>query len=592
MGAKPVMPSGGDSAEAQRLLVLRDCRLLNVHSGETYLTDISIAGDTIVSTVAVKDVDGAEVLDCRGLFAVPGMIDAHMHVDTTCLWPGELARVLVPLGTTALFVDSTNVAPTGGAAAISALRDAFQGLPLRCFMQAPSYCPLDPALETSAWDMTAADVATLLGEGCVSIGETVWSKINLEHIDYVRTVQTCRAANKRVSGHGGEIRRGDDLAYDGYVAAGLQDDHCIGKPEDILPRLRRGLKLFLVECSGRRAQLPPLLKRMIEGGLSFRQTCLCIDNITVMDMVKAGYGYQDNLIRLALAAGVAPVDAFRMATLNPAEHYRVADTIGSISPGRKADILLMQSPSAFPPEKVLVGGKIVAERGVFTATLPEPAFPPAYRHSVETAKIDRRGIAARAQGADRAVRSRVIEVVDGDAFNSEHMVPLDLVSGVVMPRPHDDILRIVVAERYGRTGDIGTGFVKGFGLKRGALAVSIVIPSNNIAAVGVDDNDIWAAMERLAVIQGGLVVVDRGEVIAEVPLPIGGILSGEPYEALVARIEQAQQAAKELGCVLEHPFFTIAQTVLSTLPDLGLTDKGLVNSRTGQLVPIIQEEAA
>lgn len=582
----------GGANSAQALLVLRDCRLLNVHSGEDYVTDITIVGDTIVSTVSAGNVDGAEVLDCRGLFAIPGMIDAHMHVDTTCLWPGELARVLVPLGTTALFVDSTNVAPTGGAAAIRALQSAFQGLPLRCFMQAPSYCPLDPVLETSAWDMTAADVAALLAEGCVSIGETVWSKIALEHADYVRTVQTCRSANKRVSGHGGEIRRGDEPAYDGYVTAGLQDDHCIGKPEDILPRLRRGLKLFLVECSGRREQLPPLLKRMIDGGLSFRQACLCIDNITVMDMVRAGYGYQDNLIRLALAAGVAPVDAFRMATLNPAEHYRVADTIGSISPGRKADILLMQSPSAFPPEKVLVGGKIVAERGVFSAALPQADFPSAYRRSVRTAKLDRRDIAARAPGADRTVRSRVIEVIDGDAFNSEHILPLDVVSGIIMPRLQEDILRLVVAERYGRTGGIGTGFVKGFGLQRGALAVSIVIPSNNIAAVGVDDNDIWAAIERLAVIQGGMVVVDRGEVVAEVPLPIGGILSGEPYEDLVARIELAQQAARNLGCVLEHPFFTIAQTVLSTLPDLGLTDKGLVNSRTGQLVPIIQEEAA
>jgi adenine deaminase len=515
-----------------------------------------------------------------------------MHVDTSCLWPVDLARFLVPLGTTTLFVDSTNVAPTGGAGAIRALRDAFRGLPLRCFMQAPSYCPLDPSLETSAWDMVAADVAALLGDGCVSIGETVWSKIALEHADYVKTVQTCRATNKRVSGHGGEIRRGDEPAYDGYVAAGLQDDHCVGKPEDILPRLRRGLKLFLVECSGRRGQLQPLLKRMMESGLSFRQACLCIDNITVMDMVKAGYGYQDNLIRIALANGVSPVEAFRMATLNPAEHYRVANTVGSIAPGRKADILLMESPSSFPPEKVLVGGKIAAERGVFVAAIPEPDFPPLYRRSVQTAKIDRRGIAARAQGPDRALRSRVIEVVDGDAFNGEKIVALDLVSGIIEPRPQDDILRIVVAERYGRSGDIGSAFVKGFGLKRGALAVSIIIPSNNIAAVGADDDDIWTAIQHLGAIQGGLVVVDGGKVVAEVPLPVGGILSTEPFEALVARIELAHQAAQALGCVLQHPFFTIAQTVLSTLPDLGLTDRGLVNSRTGQVVSVTEEKAA
>lgn len=573
-------------------LILRNCRLLNVYSGEIYLTDITVVGDTIVSTVPVGDVDGAVVMDCRGMVAAPGMVDAHMHVDTTNLWPGELARVIVPRGTTALFVDTANIAPTGGAGAIRALRDSFAGVPLRCFMQAPSYCPLEPSLETTAWDMRAADVAALIEEGCVSIGETVWSKIALEDADYVRTVQTCRGANRRVSGHGGEIARGDDAALDGYVAAGIQDDHCIGKPADILPRLRRGLKLFLVECSGRRGQLSPLLRNMLENGLSLRQACLCIDNITVTDMTEAGYGYQDNLMRIALAAGVDPVAAFRMATLNPAEHYRVAGAVGSLAPGRKADILLMSSPASFPPEKVFVGGELVAERGEFVGKVPAPAFPAEYRSSLNIGKLDRRGIAARAAGPDRTVRARVIEVVDGDAFNSEHLVPLRLVDGTVQPDPEADILRIVVAERYGRSGTMGAGFVRGFGLIRGALAISTVIPSNNIAAVGVDDDDIWTAIRHIETMQGGMVVVDGGKVVAEVPLPIGGILSERRFEDLVGQIKAAQRAARELGCMLEHPFFTIAQTVLSTLPDLGLTDRGLINSRIGKVVSVIEEEVA
>lgn len=577
---------------AARTLILRDCRLINVYSGEIYATDITVVGDTIVSTTAGAAVDGADVVDCEGMIAAPGMIDAHMHVDTTGLWPGELARVIVPRGTTSLFVDSTNVAPTGGAEAIRALRDSFAGVPLRCFMQAPSYCPLDPALETTAWDMRAADVAALIDEGCVSIGETVWSKIALEHADYVRTVQTCRDADRRVSGHGGEIKRGDEAAFDGYVAAGIQDDHCVGKPADIEPRLRRGLKLFFVECSGRRGQLSPLLRQMLDSGLSLRQVCLCIDNITVMDMAKAGYGYQDNLMRIAFASGIGPVEAFGMASLNPAEHYRVASTVGSIAPGRKADILLMSSPTSFPPEKVFVGGELVAQQGQFVGKLPAPSFPKEYRASVKTGNIERHKLGARADGVDRTVRARVLEIVDGDAYNTEHLLPLALVDGVVQPDPPADILRMVVAERYGRGGGVGSGFVKGFGLRRGALAASIVIPSNNIAAVGVDDDDIWVAIRHLETLQGGMVVVDRGKVVAEVPLPIGGILSDQSYERLVGQIEHAHQAARGLGCGLEHPFFTIAQTVLSTLPDLGLTDKGLINSRIGKIVSVIAEEAA
>ena len=587
----PVTPLH-DSAPAtagEATLILKGCRLLNVYSGVTEETDITISGERIVSISRRDSYAGAEVIDCQGLWAMPGMIDAHMHVDTTFLWPGELARVLLPLGTTTVFVDTTNNAHTGGVEAVDVLRRSFEGLPLRGYVAAPSYCPFDASLGTAAVEMNSADIAELLNDGCMSIGETVWSRIALEDFDYMRVIQTCRETGFRVSGHGGEIRRGDEAAFDGYVASGIQDDHCIGRGEDILPRLRRGLKLFFVECTGRRGQLRPLLDEMLRKCLSFRQVCMCIDNNTSIDMVTKGYGYIDYLVRIALEAGVSPLDAYRMVSLNPAEHFRVTDQIGSIAPGRFADILLMTAPDAFPPEYVIVGGKVVARRGELLVDIPKPNFPESYRNSIKLDKVKRASLKCEAPEDATSVQARVFEVVDGDSFNRGFVHTLAVTGEGIQPDPANDILKIAVVERYGLHGKIGTGFVKGFGLKRGALATSISVPFNNVVVVGATDDDIWHAIQRMREIQGGFIAVADGEVLAEAPLRVGGIMSEEPYEVLLASIDKAQAAAAELGCTLTDPFKTLVSTIHTTLPDLGLTDKGLINSRIGVGTTVVVE---
>lgn len=584
-----VVGDGGASVQAGRDLVLKSCRLINVHSGKIELTDITIRGDRIASISRRDRYDNAQVVDCEGLYASPGMIDAHMHVDTTFLSPSELARVLVPLGTTTVFVDTTNNAHSGGVAAIEALRASFEGLPLRSYIAAPSYCPFDASLGTAAAELDSGDIAGLLEDGCMSIGETVWSRIALEDLDYMRVIQTCREAGLRVSGHGGEIRRGDEKAFDGYVASGIQDDHCIGRGADILPRLRRGLKLFLVECTGRRGQLRPLLDEMLMHGLSFRHACMCIDNNTSIDIVTRGYGYLDYLVRIALEAGVAPIDAFRMVSLNPAEHFRVADEIGSIAPGRLADILLLTAPDHFPPEAVFIGGKMVARRGKLLAAVPKPRVPASYRNSINIEKVQRASLRCPAPPDSVLVNARVFEVVDGDSFNKELIRELRVVDGSIQADPENDILKIVVVERFGRHGKVGVGFVKGFGLKRGALATSISVPFNNIVAVGASDDEIWRAVNHLADIQGGFAAIHGDAVVADVPLRVGGLMSEEPYEVFLEKMDRAQVVAQGLGCNLKDPFKTLVSTIHTTLPDLGLTDKGLINSREGIGTTVIVE---
>ncbi len=567
-------------------MLLKNCQLVNVHSGEIYPTDILVRNGRIVSVSGHESVSSEFVIDCEGMFAVPGLIDPHMHVDTTFLWPGELARVLLPLGTTTIFVDNTNNAHTGGIKAVEEMRRAFEGLPLKAWFAAPSYCPFNADLETAASEMNSGDIGTLLDRGCVSIGETVWSKIALGDRDYIRTIETCRQRGLRVSGHGGEIRRGDEAAFDGYAAAGMQDDHCIGQGEDILPRLRRAMKLFFVEASGRRGQLKKLLAGASGLGIDYDRVCLCVDNITVMDMVEQGFGYLDYLVRIAIEAGIPPAQVFRMASLNTAEHYRLSHEIGSIAPGRRADILLLRSLDSFPPEIVIANGEIVARRGKLTVDIPAPKFEASYLNSVDIGRVARSKLAVRASDEVTNVRCRVIQVMDGDAFNSERSATLKVAAGEIVPDIENDVLKIVVAERYGRHGNVGAGFASGFGLKRGAMATSMSIPSNNIVAVGVSDDEIWHAIQQLGEMQGGFVLVESGKVIASVPLPVGGIMTTEPYESFVEKIGTLQAKAREFGCTLEHPVFTMAQTVLSTLPDLGLTDKGLVNARRAAVVSV------
>ncbi len=574
-------------------LVLKDCRLLNVYSGDIVETDISIADDRIVSILKRDDYDGLEVIECQGRLAVPGMIDAHMHVDTTFLCPGELARVLVPLGTTTLFVDTTNNAHTGGAPAVDALRQSFDGLPIRSYIAAPSYCPFDSTLGTAAAEMGSRDIAGLLETGCMSIGETVWSRIALQDTDYMKVIQTCREAGFRVSGHGGEIRRGDEAAFDGYVASGIQDDHCIATGPDILPRLRRGLKLFLVECTGRRGQLRPLLDAMLAQGISFRHACMCIDNNTSIDIVSRGYGYLDYLVRIALEAGVPALDAFRMVSLNPAEHFRVSHEIGSITPGRFADILLLSAPDQFPPDYVILGGKVVARDGQLLpeVDIPAPNFPDSYRNSIHLEGVTREALRCPAPADATSVKARVFEVVDGDSFNKELHYDLAVVNGSIQADVSQDVLKIVVVERYGHHGKVGVGFVKGFGLKRGALATSISVPFNNLVVVGASDDEIWRAITRMGEIQGGFITVDGDQIAAEVPLRIGGIMSEDRASVFLDKVTAAQAAARAMGCELDDPFKTLVSTIHTTLPDLGLTDKGLINSRLGiGTTVIVQEE--
>lgn len=572
-------------------LLLKNCRLVNVYSGEIYRTDIAVYENQIASITAGAVTQAREVIDCRDCYAIPGLMDPHMHVDTTMLWPNELARVLVPLGTTTVFVDMTNIAHNGGKTAIKAMMDSFEGLPLRAYTAAPSYCPLEPELETAAAEIDSNDIAEMLQwDGAVSIGETVSSKIlNLEP-DYLARLAVCNALDKIISGHGGDLPQGDEPALDAYVASGVRDDHCIEQVSDIMPRLRRGLSMFLVEAPGRE-RIDTYFKYILDHQIPTQKMSLCIDNITIMDIVGGFGGYIDRPFRLGLQSGLPPVDVVRMATLNTAVHYKKDSRLGSLTPGRLADIVLLRELDCFPPEIVIVDGKVVARQGKMIEKIKPPVIAPGYLNSIRLPEGFSPDCFKVAVDPDKpTARVHVIKARDGAALNQSGIEELQVMDGDVQPDLERDILKMAIIERYGRRGSHTTAFVNGFRLQHGAIATSYSVPSNNIVTVGTNKDDMAIAVEHLAKIQGGFVVVDDGQVLAEVSMRVGGIMSTAPYEEVLADIDKANEAAHTLGCPLQHPFFTMAQTVLSSLPEFGLTDRGLVDVATGKIVDVAVEE--
>lgn len=572
-------------------LLLKNCKLVNVYSGEIYRTDIGICGNRIASITAGTVTQARDEIDCQDLYAIPGLIEPHMHVDTTMLWPNELSRILVPLGTTTVFVDTVNIAHNGGMAAIKALMEAFEGLPLRAYFSAPSYCPLDPDLETAAAEINTTDIATMLQwEKVVSIGETISSKIlNLDR-DYLTRLAVCHALDKIISGHGGDLPRGYEPALDAYVASGIRDDHCIDQNNELLQRLRRGMTMFLVEAPGRE-QVKDFFEYILAHEIPTHKMCLCIDNTTLMDIVDKNGGYLDKPLRIGLQSGLPPVDIIRMATLNPATHYKKDDQLGSLTPGRLADIVLLRELNHFPPEIVIANGKVAARKGQMITKIEPPVIPSAYLNSVHLpVNFSSDSFTIRTNLKKPTTKVRVIKVEDGEAFNQCLIMTLNIIEGKVQPDLERDILKIAIIERYGRRGSLTTAFVTGFHLQCGAIATCYSVPSNNIVVVGTNENDMAFAVNHIAKIQGGHVVVKDGNVLAEVCLRIGGIMSAEPYENVLADIEKANAAAHVLGCSLHHPFFTMSQTVLSSLPELGLTDLGIIDVPSGKIIDVLVKD--
>lgn len=563
---------------------LRNVRLVNVCSGEVYPTDIYIQGRRIVSIDPEARLEANEVIDCGGQYALPGLIDSHMHFESTMLSPEALANLVVPKGTTTLCADLMEIANVAGEEGLRAMLTCLERLPCRMLIEVSSRVPTAPGLETTGAELDAEAVGRILSwPESVALGEMDPSKILLVKDEYLQKIQTTLAQRKIANGHA-IGRMGQELNV--YAGAGLSDDHECVEPEELLARLRLGMRVLIREGSTER-NLDALVKGVLEAGLSCENLCFCTDDKHAIEILREGHINYN--INRAIQVGLDPMRAIQIATVNAARHFRVEDEIGSITPGRLADILLSPSLEDIQPSMVLFEGRVVSENG----TMREPCQVQSYPDWIKDTVHLKKPVTAdtfRIPAQKERVRVNLIELIDRQIINRWTTAELDGESGVLRPAPERDIAKLAVVERYGKTGGVGLGFVRGFTLRRGAMAYSMSHDHHNIVVIGCNDADMALAVNTVAELHGGLAVALEGQVLDSMALPIGGLMSEDTAEAVMAQLDQMNLAAARTGCTLPAPFMTLSFISLPTVPELGITDLGLVDVNAHRLIPLEAEE--
>jgi len=566
-------------------LKLENVQLVNVFSGEIYPTDIYIKGKRIVSIDPHANLHSARVIRCEGQFALPGLMDAHMHFESTMLSPEALTDMVVPCGTTTLFADMMEIANVAGKEGLQAMIASANRLPYRMLIEVSSRVPTAPGLETTGAVLGAKEVEEIMGwENSVSLGEMDPSKILFVKEEYLHKISSALAQRKIVNGHA-IGRLGQELNV--YASSGISDDHECVNTQELLARLRVGMKVFIREGSTER-NLDELISGVLREHLDFDNLMFCTDDKDVGDMKKEGHiNYNVNR---ATELGVPPVKAIQMATINIAKHFRLEDELGSITPGRLADILLVDDIRNIQPNSVFFEGTMVAEHGVMTESTPKGDYPAWIKHTAHLKNpINAASFEVKVDTGMREVKSNVIGLIDRQIINHHLQAMLPVKNGLVQSDLSNDILKLSVVERYGKTGGVGTAFVQGFTLKDGALAYSMSHDHHNIVVVGTNDIDMAAAANAVAQIQGGLVAARDGAAIASMCLPIGGLMSEKSAQEVQDELTVMNKAANALGCRLPSPFMTLSFISLPTVPELGMTDMGLVDVLQQQLIDTILE---
>jgi adenine deaminase len=541
-------------------LVIRGGRVFSVFTREWLDVDVAVCDGVVAG---LGDYEGRETLDVSGRYVVPGFIDAHLHIESSKLMVDEFARLILPLGTTAIVADPHEIANVLGSDGIHWLLDASADLPLDVYFMASSCVPASP-FESPRRALTLGDLEGLLRRSHV-IGVA-------EMMNFPGVVDGSEQELAKVllAGHvDGHAPGLVGKRLNAYAAAGIHSDHEAAVLEEGRERLRAGMWLLIREASAAR-NLRALIPLAVEYGPS--RIAFCTDDREPEHI--ADDGHVNSMVRDAVALGVPAEDALVMATLNPALYHRLRN-LGAIAPGYQADVLVLPDLQSFVPELVLKRGRPV----VTVAPAPVPDW---VRHTVRVRPLGHDAFRIPWQGG----AARVIGLVP-DQIVTDSLVDVPTVrDGCAVADPERDLAKIAVLERHHGTGRIGLGFVRGFGLQRGAFGATLSHDAHNLIVVGVDDAAMAHAVARLVELGGGIVVVDGEAVTAELPLPVAGLLSDRPLPEVLEASRAINSAAEALGVHFPHPFQVLAFLALSVIPSLKITDRGLVDVDRFELVPL------
>ncbi len=542
-------------------LVLRGGLVFSVFTREWLEADVAIRDGHVVGLGSYR---GEREIDCSGMRLVPGYIDAHMHLESSKLMPHEFARAVVPRGTTAVVADPHEIANVLGVAGVKWLLEASRGLALDVFVMAPSCVPASP-FESPRGALTAADIAGLLGRpGVIGVAEMMnYPGVIAGEPGELAKLST--GLTDHIDGHAPGV---GGAALNAYVAAGIRSDHESTTASEALEKRRLGLWVMLREASIAR-NLGPLLAMVREFG---PERCLfCTDDREPGFLVEEGH--LDQMLRLAVAEGVAAEDALLMATLNPAQYHRLSRH-GAIAPGYQADIVVLDDLVGFRPRLVLKRGS--------EPEYPERPAPEWVRSTMHAAPVT----AASFRVPAAAGPIRVIGVIPGQLLTSAEVMAPAVVGGATVADPGRDLVKIAVVERHHASGRVGVGFATRVGLRRGAYASTVAHDAHNVVVVGVADADMAACVTRLGEIGGGIVIAEGGRVREELALPVAGLISDRPLLEVHGRLAAMEARLRAMGVAGEAPFMTLSFLALSVIPELKISDRGLVDVGRFELVPL------
>jgi len=573
-------------------LVIRDGRWVNVCSGEIIEhTDIAILGSRIAYCGPDTDSmigEKTKVIEAKGRYLVPGLLDAHVHVESSMLTVSQFARAVLPHGTTGAFIDPHEIANVLGLPGMKMMSEEARLTPMQIYLQVPSCVPSAPGLETAGASIGENEVAEamtwpeVIGLGEVMNYPGVIAGDETLHAEIAETLK----AGKVVGGHYASPDLGP--LFHAYAAGGPSDDHEGTRQEDTIARVRQGMYSMLRQGSAWHdvvAQLPAIT----EQGVDPRHVLLCTDDRHPGTLLSDGH--MDDVVRLAIREGIAPLTAIQMATLNTAEHFGVADDLGCIAPGRYADILILSDLERFTVDAVFAAGKVVARGGELVVDIAPYSYPKEVRGSVRLARaLKLSDFEITAPVKEGVLRARVMEVIENQVVNRAIFAELPVKKGMVHPDSAHDVAFVSVVERHRGSGRISHGFVRGFGLNgRCALASTVAHDSHNLLVMGTDQEAMAKAGNCIAEMGGGVCLVKDDKVEASIPLPIAGLMSEEPVETVAEQAEGLNRALMACGCTLNNAFMTFSLLALPVIPELRLTDLGLIDVESHTLVSLLAD---
>lgn len=550
-------------------LVIKNANIINVLTEEIYKADIAIKDDFIVGVG--ENYQGKEIIEAEGKFVSPSFIDGHVHIESSMLMPSEFAKMVLPSGTTTVIADPHEISNVVGLHGISFMREASKDLPLDVYMMLPSCVPATP-YETSGFELNNYDLSFLIDSSWVlGVGEMMnFPGVINQDKEVLAKLKVAKEKNKRIDGHAPYLT-GKDLCA--YITAGISSDHECTNPKEAIEKIRLGVNLMIREGSAARDldALIPVLKDYPT------RKCMFVTDDRYPSALKE---HINSMVRRCVEAGISPIKAIQMASLNTAEYFGIKN-LGAIAPNYKADLLIFENLEDFKPTIVIKNGEIIAKNGKMikeiTATIPSST-----KGTVNIGFFEKEDLKIYA----KSNKVRTIQVIKNQLVTKMVEEEIIVKDGLAQSNIENDVLKMVVVERHKASGNIGKGFVKGFGIKEGAIASTIAHDSHNMIVIGTNDDDMYLAIKELVKSQGGKVIVKNGEVIAKLELPIAGIMSEENAQIVINKSDELKIGEKLIGCELDEPFMTMAFLSLSVIPEIKLTDKGLMDVMKGEFTEL------